>query len=56
MAPLAGLVAHGGLAGAIAESFVAIAISAVLIAVWVRERRAGRAASGPAQLRDDEDA
>jgi hypothetical protein len=55
VAPLAGLVAHGGLAGAIAEASVAIAISAVLIAVWIRERRAGRAAGGPTRLTDDED-
>jgi hypothetical protein len=58
MAPLAGLgpLAHGGLAGAIAESLVAIAISAELIAVWVRERRAGRASDGPARLRDEDEA
>lgn len=57
MAPLAGLglLAHGGVAGAIAESLVAIAIGAVLIAVWIRERRAGRASDGPARLRDDEE-
>jgi hypothetical protein len=58
MASLAGLglLAHGGVAGAIAESFVVLAVSAVLIAVWVRERRAGRASEGPARLRDDEEA
>jgi hypothetical protein len=57
VAPLAGLglLAHGGVAGAIAESLVAIAISAVLIAVWIRERRAGRASDGPARLRGDEE-
>src|ERR671918_1103985 len=51
-----GPVAHGGVAGAIAESLIVIAISAVLVAVWVRERRAGRASEGPARLRDDEEA
>jgi hypothetical protein len=55
MGALAGLIAHGGVAGAIAESFVAVSVAAVLAAVWIRERRAGRS-SGPARLRDDEDA
>jgi hypothetical protein len=57
VAPLAGigLVAHGGVAGAIAESLVVIAVSAVLVAVWIRERRAGRASDGPARLRDEND-
>jgi len=51
-------VAHGGVAGAIAESLVAFSIAAVLVAVWLRERRAarGRAAGGPARLRDDDEA
>ena len=58
MAAVAGLapLAHGGLAGAIAESLIAIAIASVLVAVWIRERRSGRAADGPAELRDEEDA
>lgn len=50
------LVGHGGVAGAIAESLVVIAVSAVLVAVWIRERRSGRAPEGPARLRDDDEA
>jgi len=49
-------VAHGGVVGAIVELLVVLTVAAVLIAVWVRERRAGRddAHDGPARLRDDE--
>ena len=56
MAPFAGIVAHGGLAGAIVESLLFLTVAAVLIAVWFRERRAGgdRPHDGPARLRDDE--
>lgn len=56
MASVAGLVAHGGLVGAIVESLVLLTVAAVLIAVWLRERRAGREQphDGPARLRDDE--
>ncbi|HUQ21636.1 MAG TPA: hypothetical protein VM049_01335 [Gaiellaceae bacterium] len=42
MAPLAGLVAHGGVAGAIVEALVALTVAAVFAAVWFRERRASR--------------
>ena len=58
MAAVAGIapLAHGGLAGAIAESLIAIAIAGVLVAVWIRERRGGKASDGPAALRDEEDA
>lgn len=54
MGPLAGLapLLHGGVAGAIAESLIVLAIGAVFLAVWIRERRAGRASDGPARLRD----
>jgi hypothetical protein len=55
VAALAGLIAHGGLAGAIAESFVAISVAAVLIAIWIRERRARGVSDGPARLRDEGD-
>ena len=49
------LVAHGGLAGAIAEAFVALAVAAILLAVWLRERRRGRHdEDGPAELTDAE--
>jgi ribosomal protein S3 len=57
VAPLAGLVAHGGVAGAIAEALVALGVIGVFVAVWVRERKARReeaADDGPAVLRDDE--
>lgn len=44
MAPLAGIIspalAHGGLVGAIAEATIAIAVTAVFVAVWLRERSA----------------
>ena len=52
MAAVAGLtpVAHGGLAGAVAEAAIAVAIGAVLVAVWIRERRASR---DDAELRDE---
>ena len=36
------LVAHGGLAGAIVEASLALALVGVLVAVWLRERRADR--------------
>ena len=50
------MLAHGGLVGAIAEALIFIAVSAVLVAVWIRERRAGKAASeGPARLRDEDE-
>jgi hypothetical protein len=38
----AGLVAHGGLAGAIVEAAIVVALVAVLAWVWLRERRADR--------------
>lgn len=34
--------AHGGLAGAIAEGFVAVAVVGIFVAVWLRERGARR--------------
>ncbi|MGH3077428.1 MAG: hypothetical protein ACRDPZ_04525 [Gaiellaceae bacterium] len=42
MAADAWLVAHGGLAGAIVEAAIVLALVAVLVAVWLRERRADR--------------
>ena len=42
VAALPGLVAHGGLAGALVESLVVLAVVSVLVAVWLRERRSGR--------------
>jgi hypothetical protein len=35
----AGLIAHGGVGGAIVESLIALTIAAVFLAVWLRERR-----------------
>ena len=42
MAALArlGLVAHGGVGGAIVESLLVLGIAAVFVALWLRERRA----------------
>jgi hypothetical protein len=34
-------VAHGGLPGAIAEGAIAVAVVALFVAVWLRERRGG---------------
>ena len=42
MAPVQGLVAHGGVGGAIVESLLVLTILAVFVAVWLRERRANR--------------
>jgi hypothetical protein len=42
VAAVAGLIAHGGLAGAIVESLVAVTVAAVLLAIWIRERRVSR--------------
>ena len=39
MAAFAWLVAHGGVPGAIAEGTIAVAVVAVFVAVWLRERR-----------------
>jgi hypothetical protein len=56
VAPVTGLalVAHGGIAGAMAEALVAIAVAAVLVAVWIRERRSGDEAEVTAELTEDE--
>ena len=53
MALVPGLVAHGGLAGALVESLVVLTVVSVLVAVWLRERRSGHE-EGPARFRDDE--
>jgi hypothetical protein len=56
VAPLAGIVAHGGVAGAIAESALVLVVASIFFAVWIRERKRGRerAPEGPARLRDDD--
>lgn len=41
------MLAHGGVGGAIVEVLLAVTIAALFVAVWLRERRAGRS-------RDDE--
>ncbi len=43
MAADAWVVAHGGLAGAIVEAAIVLALVAVLVWVWLRERRTDRA-------------
>jgi uncharacterized membrane protein YtjA (UPF0391 family) len=56
VAALAGLVGHGGVAGAIAESGLAVVVASIFLAVWLRERKAGRGRPpGAARLTDDED-
>ena len=35
------LVAHGGVPGAIAEGPIAVAVVALFVAIWLRERRSG---------------
>ena len=42
MAALARLIAHGGVGGAIVEALLVVSILAIFLAVWLRERRAGR--------------
>jgi hypothetical protein len=54
VAALAGLIAHGGTAGAIVEASLLVVVTGVFVAVWVRERRArAERGDGPAELRDD---
>ena len=54
MAPLAWLVAHGGVPGAIAESALALFVIVVLGAVWLRERRGGDEPRVQKKRRDDD--
>jgi hypothetical protein len=42
VAPHAGLIAHGGVGGAIVEAVLALSVAAIFLAVWLRERRARR--------------
>ena len=55
MAALTGLIAHGGVVGALIEGLVALAVAGVLVAVWLRERRHGDE-DGPAGLSEDDEA
>lgn len=42
MTPLThGLVAHGGVGGAVVESLLAVGVAAFFLAIWLRERRRG---------------
>ena len=47
------MIAHGGVAGAIAETLVAVAVILVLGAVWIRERQAG--GEGEPEVLSDEE-
>jgi hypothetical protein len=40
------IVAHGGVPGAIAEGAIAVAVVALFVAVWLRERRGGEDEDG----------
>ena len=40
------LLAHGGVPGAIAEGTIAVAVIALFVAVWLRERRGGEDEDG----------
>jgi hypothetical protein len=57
VAPLAGLIAHGGVAGAIVELLVVVAVVGVFAAIWLRERGSGEepGADGEARLRDEDE-
>jgi hypothetical protein len=48
------VIAHGGVAGAVVEALVALAVLGVLAAVWLRERRGRTRRRGPAKLRDED--
>ena len=37
------MIAHGGVGGAIVEVLLVVGVAAIFFAVWLRERRAGRA-------------
>ena len=57
MAALTGLIAHGGVAGAVVELLVVVAVVGVLASVWLRERRPDEKSSPgvEARLRDDDE-
>ena len=42
MAAVAGLIAHGGVGGALVESLLVLTIAGVFLAVFLRERRGRR--------------
>jgi hypothetical protein len=39
MASVAGVVAHGGVAGALVEGLIAVGVAAIFVAIYLRERR-----------------
>jgi len=51
------VIAHGGLAGALVEGLVALAVAGVLVAVWLRSRAGGDGdgVAEPAELREDDE-
>jgi hypothetical protein len=51
---IAALIAHGGLVGAIAEASIAIVVTGVFVAVWLRERSA-RKSKASAEFTDPDD-
>jgi hypothetical protein len=47
------MIAHGGVYGAIAEAFLALAVAGLFLWVWLHERRRSRAERrGPAEMND----
>lgn len=56
MGALPGLVAHGGVGGAVVEALVGLAILGVFVAIWLRERHVRNDAhagdDGSARLRE----
>jgi hypothetical protein len=56
VAALPELIAHGGVAGALVEILVLVAVAGVFVSVWLRERRVGEepTTGAEARLRDDD--
>jgi hypothetical protein len=54
VAPVAELIAHGGLAGAILEALIVLAVIGVFAAAWLRERVAAEDAREPEPLSEDD--
>jgi hypothetical protein len=56
VAAVAELIAHGGVAGALVEILVLVAVAGVFVSVWFRERRVGEESTpgAEARLRDDD--
>jgi hypothetical protein len=57
VAAVAGLIAHGGTAGAVVEAALLVAVTGVFVAVWVRERRArAERSDGPSEIKERDEA